>query len=213
MNRSEQDKLNEDNFLESDEFFFASLEWEREWKKSLPKLNDKELIEVFQVPKETLQEKLIEWQEDHDASTTEIKRKYSFVPQENEWFFDIIFKHLEIPKLLVGEKHTLRLKRQLAIINGPTDGNYRRWQNMQELIAVAKTRPIHELARSKLEIRPSGKNFVALCPFHNEKTPSCYFYTETNTFYCFGCQEGGDVITFIQHLYGVDFKEAVRMIT
>lgn len=198
---------------EDDAFFFDSLEWEKEWKKSLPRLNDKELLEVFPISKETLREKIEEQQAEYDALADEIKRKMASVPKETEWFSDSIIKQLEIPKLLEKGRHINRLKRQLSMLGSPTDRSTHRWQNMQELIAIAKTRPISELARSRLELRPSGKNFVALCPFHNEKTPSCYLYTETNTFYCFGCHEKGDVITFTQHLYGVDFKEAVKMLT
>lgn len=201
------------NQIEDDEFFFASLEWEREWKKSLPKLNDKELLEIFPISKKTLQEKIKEQQAEYDDLADEIKRKMASVPKETEWFSDSIIKHLEIPKLLEKGRLISRLKRQLSMLSSPTDRGTHRWQNMQELIAFAKTRPISELARSTLELRPSGKNFVALCPFHNEKTPSCYFYTETNTFYCFGCHENGDIITFYMHLYGISFTEAVKMLT
>ena len=45
------------------------------------------------------------------------------------------------------------------------------------------------------------------CPFHKEKTASCKIYE--NSFYCFGCGEGGDVITFVMNLYRLDFKAAV----
>ena len=44
------------------------------------------------------------------------------------------------------------------------------------------------------------KGFIS-CPFHNEKTPSLRIYTDTNTFYCFGCGMGGDVISFVAHLF------------
>lgn len=198
---------------EDDAFFFDSLEWEKEWKKSLPRLNDKELLEIFPISKEALREKIEEQQAEYDALAEEIKRKIASFPIETEWFSDIIIEHLEIPRLLEKARHISRLKRQLSMLGGSTSRAPHRWQNMQELIVFAKTRPISELARSRLELRPSGKNFVALCPFHNEKTPSCYFYTETNTFYCFGCHEKGDIITFYMHLYGVSFTEAVKMLT
>lgn len=45
------------------------------------------------------------------------------------------------------------------------------------------------------------------CPFHKEKTASCKIYE--NSFHCFGCGEGGDVITFVMNLYRLDFKAAV----
>ncbi|PIV85902.1 MAG: hypothetical protein COW50_04490 [Candidatus Moranbacteria bacterium CG17_big_fil_post_rev_8_21_14_2_50_41_107] len=71
---------------------------------------------------------------------------------------------------------------------------------------------MYELARSQIDLKSSGKNFVGLCPFHMEKTPSFYLYTETNSFYCFGCQTGGDVITLTMHLYSIRFTDAVAML-
>lgn len=53
---------------------------------------------------------------------------------------------------------------------------------------------------------PIKKGFV-LCPMHGEKTPSLRIYK--NTFFCFGCQTGGDVIRFVQHLFNIDFKSAI----
>ena len=52
------------------------------------------------------------------------------------------------------------------------------------------------------------KGFIS-CPFHNEKTPSLRIYTDTNTFYCFGCGMGGDVISFVAHLFKIDFGSAI----
>lgn len=48
------------------------------------------------------------------------------------------------------------------------------------------------------------------CPLHSEKTASFTVYPDTNSFYCFGCCESGDIIRFIQKLFNVDFREAVR---
>jgi DNA primase len=53
---------------------------------------------------------------------------------------------------------------------------------------------------------------VGLCPFHGEKTPSFNIYTENNSFYCFGCGAGGDVITFIMRIENLDYIEAVRFL-
>lgn len=199
-------------FLDNDEFFFDSLELENEWKKSLPRFTDRELLEVFPISKEDLRETIIVQQKRYDSLATEIKTWLLLVPKEAEWFFDIVFDKLMIPDLKRIERSILRLKRQLAMISPSTDKSPRGWKSFDDLIATAKARPIAELARDKLELRPSGKNFVALCPFHNEKTPSCYFYTQTNTFYCFGCGEKGDVITFIMRLYGIGFTDAVKML-
>lgn len=54
------------------------------------------------------------------------------------------------------------------------------------------------------------KNNFANCPFHNERTPS--FHVRENKFYCFGCGEKGDVISFIMKLKGLDFIGAVKFL-
>jgi len=58
-----------------------------------------------------------------------------------------------------------------------------------------------------VSLKRQGSRYVGLCPFHNEKTPS--FYVNGNYFKCFGCQKGGDVITFVQEQLGCNFIDAV----
>jgi len=55
-----------------------------------------------------------------------------------------------------------------------------------------------------------GKNFLALCPFHQEKTPSFNINPERQIFHCFGCGVGGDVFKFVMLVEGLSFPEAVR---
>ena len=50
----------------------------------------------------------------------------------------------------------------------------------------------------------------ACCPFHNEKTPSMKVYGGDRGWYCFGCGENGDVITFVMKLFSIDFKTAIQ---
>jgi len=61
-------------------------------------------------------------------------------------------------------------------------------------------------------LRRSGKNYVGLCPFHQEKTPSFTVSPERNMFYCFGCHAGGDVITFLMKIENISFAEAVELL-
>lgn len=61
-----------------------------------------------------------------------------------------------------------------------------------------------------VELRRRGKNYVGLCPFHNEKTPSFTVYPDTQSFYCFGCGAGGEIISFTRRIENIDFIEAVR---
>ncbi len=71
---------------------------------------------------------------------------------------------------------------------------------------------IEDIAPSYVNLRRRGKNLVGLCPFHNEKTPSFCVYPENNSFYCFGCNKGGDIVTFIMGVENLDFTEAVRFL-
>ena len=69
---------------------------------------------------------------------------------------------------------------------------------------------IVEIIGSYLPLKRAGANFVALCPFHKEKTPSFNVSPQRQIFHCFGCHKGGDVFRFIQEYEGVNFGEAVR---
>ncbi|MBM3129893.1 MAG: DNA primase [Chloroflexi bacterium] len=60
-------------------------------------------------------------------------------------------------------------------------------------------------------LKKAGRNFKALCPFHNEKTPSFIVFPDQNTWHCFGsCNTGGDVFTFLMKKENLDFGEALR---
>jgi hypothetical protein len=70
-------------------------------------------------------------------------------------------------------------------------------------------RSISEVIRSYgVEIRPGGKEQIALCPFHPDKNPSLSVNEDKGLFHCFGCGAGGDVFNFVQLIEKVSFKEA-----
>jgi DNA primase len=69
---------------------------------------------------------------------------------------------------------------------------------------------IVEVIGGYLRLKRAGSNFVALCPFHQEKTPSFNVNPRRQIFHCFGCHKGGDVFRFVQEYEGVSFIEAVR---
>ncbi len=71
---------------------------------------------------------------------------------------------------------------------------------------------IESVASSYVNFKRRGKNLVGLCPFHGEKTPSFNLYPETESFYCFGCGAGGDVITFIKKIENLDYIDAVKLL-
>ncbi|MCA2979719.1 MAG: DNA primase [Myxococcaceae bacterium] len=64
--------------------------------------------------------------------------------------------------------------------------------------------------RHGVELKKSGRSYRGLCPFHQEKSPSFYVWAETRRFKCFGCQAGGDAISFVQRLLGKPFVDTVR---
>ena len=63
-----------------------------------------------------------------------------------------------------------------------------------------------------VNLKRRGRNPVGLCPFHGEKTASFTVYPETDSFYCFGCHAGGDVITFIKRIENLDYIDAVKLL-
>ena len=80
---------------------------------------------------------------------------------------------------------------------------------LQELLSK---NDIESVASSYVAFKRRGRNLVGLCPFHGEKTASFNLYPETNSFYCFGCGAGGDVITFIKRIENLDYIDAVKLL-
>lgn len=69
---------------------------------------------------------------------------------------------------------------------------------------------ISVLDNININYKKQGKNHIVSCPFHDEKTPSCMIDNNKNTFHCFGCNESGDIITFIEKYYNLSFMDAVK---
>ena len=75
---------------------------------------------------------------------------------------------------------------------------------------IAAANDIVEVIGSYFPVKRAGANFKALCPFHQEKTPSFMVSPGRQTFHCFGCGAGGSVFRFVMEYEHVDFPEAVR---
>ena len=77
---------------------------------------------------------------------------------------------------------------------------------------IKNTANIVDLVSESVVLKKAGRNYLGLCPFHAEKTPSFTVNLEKQIFYCFGCHTGGNVFSFLMQREGLSFPEAVRVL-
>ncbi len=71
---------------------------------------------------------------------------------------------------------------------------------------------IVEVVSSYLKLDKAGINYKARCPFHQEKTASFFVSPARGSFYCFGCNKGGDIVSFVEEIEGLDFMGALKVL-
>ncbi len=74
----------------------------------------------------------------------------------------------------------------------------------------SRTNIVEVVSECGVALRPAGRDFKGLCPFHDEKTPSFTVSVQKQIFYCFGCQTGGNVISFVEKHEGKSFMETME---
>lgn len=79
-------------------------------------------------------------------------------------------------------------------------------ENVREKIDIVET------IRQYTKLTQTGKNFKGVCPFHAEKTPSFFVRPDKGMYYCFGCQRGGDVYSFVMEKENLSFSEALELL-
>jgi DNA primase len=77
---------------------------------------------------------------------------------------------------------------------------------------IRSTVSVVDVVQQHVQLRKAGRNWVGLCPFHAEKSPSFNVREETGRYKCFGCDASGDVFTFVQEIEHVDFVGAVEQL-
>jgi DNA primase len=85
-----------------------------------------------------------------------------------------------------------------------------RFEHVKERVKEANE--LVSLIESYLPLRRRGRTLVALCPFHEEKTPSFTVYPDSQHYKCYGCGRAGDVFTFVMEREGLGFREALEML-
>lgn len=123
----------------------------------------------------------------------------------SQWFVREWLKATDAAQIVRLESKATHFKRVLSIFSvGPS--------NWDSAVERAREVPILEVVGLECNLRRSGHNYTAKCPFHDERTPSFYVYPEKNNFHCFGCGVHGDVISYVMRLNQLGFKDAVKML-
>ena len=179
---------------------------ESEWQRSLPRYNDKELLEVFPEAKIIVRRKIKELEQVQSVLVETIKEKLAIIKKQvsdefSQWFWREWVKVTDGKNLFEIEERLKNLKWAIT----PRQSNNRITdQQIKQALAV----PIERLIGQPF--RKSGKTMIMLCPLHKEKNASFYIYPQTNTCWCYGCNQGGNAINLARMLYNFSFIEAVN---
>lgn len=83
----------------------------------------------------------------------------------------------------------------------------------REIVEAIKDRSdIVDLIGTYVSLKRAGSNYNGLCPFHSEKTPSFTVFPDNQSFFCFGCEAGGDAFTFIMRVENLDYKGSIEFL-
>jgi DNA primase len=81
-----------------------------------------------------------------------------------------------------------------------------------KILEIKQAADIHDVVSEYVALKKAGKDYVGLCPFHGEKTPSFTVSTEKQMYFCFGCGTAGDVFEFLMKKNGMSFLEVAKQL-
>jgi DNA primase len=84
---------------------------------------------------------------------------------------------------------------------------------MIDMDAIRSAYPLPAVAAKIVALRPAGKEWVACCPFHSDRSPSFTIFDGGRRFHCFGCGASGDVLDFVQRAFGIGLRDAATMLS
>jgi hypothetical protein len=187
---------------------------EKENQELTQKITDKEWLKIFPEAQEYCLDKKLELQEIIKDILSDIKNKLKLIDKKssenNKWFWGERVMVWDGQSLTKAQKELGKIEYLISITKNKKNKSNKKLT--KKMINQALNTSIVDVVGRHIKLKKVGKNLVGLCPFHNEKNPSFYVYPESNSFYCFGCQEGGNIINFIKKINNIDFKEAVKLL-
>ncbi|MCX6723673.1 MAG: CHC2 zinc finger domain-containing protein [Candidatus Staskawiczbacteria bacterium] len=206
-----QEELREKSVAENLEAEYLR-ELEAEHENLYPKLTDKEWVTIFPEAKENyIVPKIAELKEIKGQIEKDIIKNLEKIKNTHDrWFWEDVITFFQGNDLLKVEKQLSNLENLSYMTEKQFEKQTIKKGVSKEEIARAKSKLMERIAGQSIILKKSGANFMGLCPFHEERTPSFCVFPKTNSFHCFGCQKGGSPINFVMDFYHFTFIEAVR---
>lgn len=188
------------------DFYDYAFDLEKEWKNSLPRITDKEWLELFPEAVPYLKIRLGYLKKLHKQLASEILRDLSELYAQDfpggknnfsRWFREEIIKVWKGNDLEKLRKEIQKLK---FLLDPPMEIKGR---ITTQMIERAKSVPFDSL----LKFNEAG---FTICYFHKEKSPSLYFNKKRNQIHCFGCSYSADTIKFVMDYYKLSFPETIK---